>query len=182
MKFVPTGSQTVGPFFAIGLNHLCTQPASVDSGTVRIQGRIIDGNGDAVPDAVLEIWQADRQGCYATEAAHPSGYAVGFRRIASEDLGCFSFTACRPGPVPFDNLREQAPHLVVLVFARGLLRHLITRMYFPDEPSNATDPILQSLPADRRETLIARSGNLSAATLTWDIVLQGVAETVFFAW
>jgi protocatechuate 3,4-dioxygenase alpha subunit len=84
--------------------------------------------------------------------------------------------------VAFDGIRKQAPHLVVLVFARGLLRHLITRMYFADEPGNATDPLLQSLPDDRRSTLIAQGTSDSADTLHWDVVLQGENETVFFAW
>jgi protocatechuate 3,4-dioxygenase, alpha subunit len=182
MKSVPTSSQTVGPFFAIGLDHLYALPTSVESGMAIVRGRVVDGNGETVPDAMLEIWQADPGGHYAPDRISASGRAIGFRRIASDDRGRFSFTTYRPGPVPFDNTHEQAPHLVVLVFARGLLRQLITRMYFPHEPLNATDPILQSLPLDRRETLVARVTDQDAGSLEWDIVLQGEAETVFFAW
>jgi protocatechuate 3,4-dioxygenase alpha subunit len=135
-----------------------------------------------VPDAVLELWQSDPLGNYPTGSADASGLAAGFARIATDDKGSFSFTTCRPGAVAFDGIQKQAPHLVVLVFARGLLRHLITRMYFPDEPGNATDPLLQSLPDDRRPTLIARGTSGAADTLYWNVVLQGENETVFFAW
>lgn len=177
MKLVPTGSQTVGPFFAIGLSDLCAGPPPAEAAIVTIQGRVLDGNNNGVPDAVLEIWQADPQGRYGVS---PS--AAGFARIAPDEFGQFRFTTCRPGPVPFDETTQQAPHLAVLVFARGLLRHLITRMYFPGEPGNATDPVLQSLPSDRRHTLIAHRAAADPDSVEWDIVLQGENETVFFAW
>jgi protocatechuate 3,4-dioxygenase, alpha subunit len=182
MKLVATGSQTVGPFFSIGFAHLCSLPALVEAKPVTVYGKVVDGEGEGVPDAVLELWQADPLGNYATGSADPLGVPGGFARIATDDKGDFSFSTCRPGAVDFDGIQKQAPHLVVLVFARGLLRHLITRMYFPDEPGNATDPLLQSLPDDRRPSLIARTALGSADTLQWDVVLQGENETVFFAW
>lgn len=182
MTLVPTGSQTVGPFFTIGLGHLCAAGPALAATPITIRGRIVDGSGNGVPDAALEIWQADPLGHYASEPDDASGLATGFARIAPDEFGQFDFTTCRPGPVPFDETTQQAPHLVVLVFARGLLRHLITRMYFPGEPGNATDPVLQSLPSDRRPTLIAQGSAASAHTLEWNIVLQGENETVFFAW
>ena len=180
MKLVPTGSQTVGPFFSIGLSHLCSAPAPIESPPVRIRGRVIDANGDGVSDALLEVWQANPQGRYIEVPDAASGLASGFTRVPSDESGRFSFAISRPGPVPFDGHRRQAPHLVVLVFARGLLRHLITRVYFPDSPDNATDPVLQSVPEERRRTLIAR--RVDGDNLEWQVVLRGEEETVFFAW
>jgi protocatechuate 3,4-dioxygenase alpha subunit len=182
MKLVATASQTVGPFFGIGLGHLSSAQPSIKTTPVTVHGRVIDGNGDSVPDAVLEFWQADPFGHYASSPPDASGLASGFVRIVPDVRGCFTFTTCCSGPVPFDDARPQAPHLVVLVFARGLLRQLITRMYFPDEPGNATDPVLQSLSEERRKTLIAQCGPKNTDTLVWNIVLQGEDETVFFVW
>ena len=184
MKLVPTASQTVGPYFRIGLGYLCGNPELNGAAkTVTVRGRLLDANRDPVPDAMLELWYADPQGCYAarSEGADRTGRAPDFARIATDDEGRFSFTVCRPGPVPFDGERMQAPHIEVMVFARGLLRHLITRMYFPGEAANAADPLLQAVPGDRRATLIARSAS-SPESLEWNIVLQGEDETVFFAW
>jgi protocatechuate 3,4-dioxygenase, alpha subunit len=182
MRMVPTGSQTVGPFFSIGLSHLCSAQTVLKGRPVEIRGRVIDANGDGVPDAVLEIWQADPLGHYAEVSDDSSGLPAGFARVASDDSGGFRFSTCRPGPVSFDRHRKQAPHLVVLVFARGLLRHLITRMYFPDEPDNLTDPVLESVPEDRRGTLVARRVSVLGNKLEWQVVLRGEKETVFFAW
>jgi protocatechuate 3,4-dioxygenase alpha subunit len=184
MKLAPTASQTVGPFFRIGFEHLCENPLSREDKTVHVQGRVLDANCEPVPDAVLELWQADAMGHYSdeSESTDSRGRAAGFARIATDDKGRFSFTTCRPGAVPFDSIRMQAPHIEVLVFARGLLRHLITRMYFPCETENATDPVLQALPEDRRTTMIARRMSQDTEALEWNIVLQGEDETVFFAW
>jgi protocatechuate 3,4-dioxygenase alpha subunit len=144
-------------------------------------GQVLDANRSPVPDAVLELWEADPAGHYSREP-DASGRAAGFARIATDEEGRFSFTTCRPGAVPFDNTQMQAPHIVVLVFARGLLRHLMTRMYFPGQVANAADPLLQSLPENRRSTLAAHSQPESGENLEWNIVLQGEDETVFFAW
>lgn len=187
--FVVTPSQTVGPFFAIGLEHLCRRDVpEVASGaeTVEVTGRILDGEGVPVPDAFLEIWQANASGRYGSEgdlfdlpAGLGEGWAVfpGFARVATEADGGFRFTIVQPGGVAYDQDRVQAPHLLILVFMRGLLRHLVTRMYFPDA-ATASDPVLALVPEARRGTLIATEA--SAGRLIWDIRLRGAGETVFF--
>jgi protocatechuate 3,4-dioxygenase, alpha subunit len=182
MKLVASGSQTVGPFFSIGLTHLCSAELSHGAPALAVRGRVLDGNGDGVPDAMLEIWQADSHGEYSTASDRAHGLPSGFGRVATDEHGCFHFTTCRPGEVPFDDKTKQAPHLVVLVFCRGLLRQLITRMYFAAEPENEHDPVLKSIPEYRRRTLIAQPGSSGAHSLEWNIVLQGEGETVFFAW
>ena len=160
-----TPSQTVGPFFGVGLpfenGEQVAPPGS--AGVMRIQGQVIDGKGDPVPDALLEIWQL----------------GTGFGRAPTDSEGAFSFMTVKPGTTPAPDGRVQAPHLNVTVFARGLLRHLVTRMYFPDEAeANATDPALNLVEPARRETLIAKNWG---GVLRFDIRLQGERETVFFA-
>jgi protocatechuate 3,4-dioxygenase alpha subunit len=183
MKLVPTASQTVGPFFGIGLGYLCEGSATQEGRVVSVHGRVLDAERGPVPDAVLELWRANSQGHYGGRAtADGSGRAAGFARIATDDSGSFRFCTCLPGAVPFDDASMQAPHIVVLVFARGLMRHLITRMYFPGQPANGSDAILQTIPEERRGTLIAQSQSPSYDELEWDVVLQGTGETVFFAW
>lgn len=186
MSLHPTGSQTVGPYLRIGLTPMfVTEIAGPDvPGThVTIHGRVLDGDGKSVNDALIEVWQADAQGSYAQsddpqEDPPASGFR-GFGRSPTDDEGVFHFTTIVPGPVPGPDGRVQAPHLVVLVFMRGLLRHLVTRLYFPGDLANDTDPVLQLVPAERRETLIARP--VANGELAWNIVLQGAEETVFFA-
>jgi protocatechuate 3,4-dioxygenase alpha subunit len=160
-----TPSQTVGPFFGVGLpfekGEQIAEPGS--AGVIRIEGQVLDGNGEPVPDALLEVWQL----------------GAGFGRTRTDSEGAFGFTVTKPGPTPAPDGRAQAPHLNVTVFARGLLRHLVTRMYFPDETeANATDPALNLVEPARRETLIAKS---CGGVLHFDIRLQGERETVFFA-
>jgi protocatechuate 3,4-dioxygenase, alpha subunit len=181
-----TPSQTVGPFFSIGLaplNRANLAEGSAGERTV-IRGRVIDGDGQGVPDAVLEIWQADADGRYpqTEQAGAPNNAApfFGFGRIPTDEQGQFSFTTIKPGPVHGPDGKPQAPHLQISVFMRGLLRQLVTRLYFPEEPLNASDPVLQVVPASRRETLIARQSGAKENTLEWDVRLQGGNETVFF--
>ena len=160
-----TPSQTVGPFFGVGLPYEKGEQvvAPGSAGVIRIEGQVLDGNGDPVPDALLEIWQP----------------ATGFGRARTDSEGAFSFWTTKPGAIPAPDGRVQAPHLNVTVFARGLLRHLVTRLYFPDEPdANATDPVLNLVEPARRETLIATN---SGGVLHFDVRLQGEGETVFFA-
>jgi protocatechuate 3,4-dioxygenase alpha subunit len=188
MSLPLSGSQTVGPYFAIGLAPLCSQQVASTSGgqTVAIEGQLLDGAGAPIPDGFLEIWQADGNGEYGpTEAADSLHQASGFGRVGTGPEGRFRFTTIKPGVVPYDCDRMQAPHLLILVYMRGLLRNLVTRLYFPDDPANLTDPILQLVPAERRSTLIAQAGD--PGRLHWNIVMRQDAanskpETVFFAW
>jgi protocatechuate 3,4-dioxygenase alpha subunit len=173
-----TPSQTVGPFFGVGLpferGGQIAKPGS--AGVIRIEGQVLDGNGEPVPDALLEIWQPDDQGRYRQVA---DGEPTGFGRCRTDSEGAFSFLTVKPGATPAPDGRTQAPHLNVTVFARGLLRHLVTRMYFPDETDvNATDPVLNIVEPARRETLIAKD---CGGVLHFDIRLKGERETVFFA-
>src|SRR5277367_5501187 len=163
MKLEPSGSQTVGPFFTIGLDYLIShavQEPAIGAEAITVRGRVVDADGIPVPDAMLELWQADPSGRYTSDAqtavVNKATELPGFARLATDEQGMFRFTTVKPGDVPFGDGRMQAPHIVVLIFMRGLLRHLITRMYFPDEPANATDPVLQLLPEDRRGTVIAQ--------------------------
>ena len=185
-----TSSQTVGPFFGPALvrddemQHVLTGPDTQDR-RIRIEGCVYDGEGVPVPDALVEIWQANAYGRYN----HPDDQSdapldpefTGFGRSGADDEGRFWFETIVPGPVAFDGERLQAPHISVTVFARGLLNHLFTRIYFADEPANLNDPILHLVPADRRATLLAtRSADGPTAVYQFDIILQGPGETVFF--
>jgi len=174
MAYIATASQTVGPFFHLGLDKLCvTDLAGAGTGgRIAIQGRVLDGDGKPVPDALIEVWQAGPDG------RHGQPGFRGFGRTATDDGGGFRFTTLKPGSVAGPERVNQAPHLAVAVFMRGLLRHLVTRMYFPGEAANEQDPILALVPAERRGTLVARDAG--DGTLAWDIVLQGPDETVFF--
>ena len=189
-----TPSQTVGPFFhdcLLGAGARCDALAGghdSDGGQrIEVYGCVRDGDSAGVPDAVLELWQADGLGVYHHPAdARWTGRSdfSGFGRVGTDDDGRFSFTSVLPGRVPCDGSR-QAPHINIAIFARGLLNHLFTRMYFPDEPSNDTDVVLLRVPPSRRSTLIATAvpqpDASSARAYRFDIVLQGRDETVFFA-
>lgn len=187
-RLLPTPSQTVGPFFEFGLLRP-PQPEIVSTdepGAFLIQGVVLDGQGEPVPDAMIETWQADPSGCYPSPEdprTPASSHAVqtfrGFGRCGTDGEGRYWFRTIKPGPVPFIEGRLQAPHIQVSVFARGLGQRLVTRMYFPDEPdANADDPVLLSVddPVARR-TLIARA---EGDGLRFDIHLQGDDETCFF--
>ena len=184
MSLQATTWQTVGPYFGIGLAHLNKAemaPAGTPGERVTIEGRVLDGNGNPVPDAVIEVWQANAAGAYAADVTldADSSKFTGFGRIPTDDRGHFRFTTVRPGPVSGSDGGPQAAHLAVRIMMRGLLRDLVTRMYFPDE-AIGTDPILQSLPEHRRGTLIAAYAPGGEGTLVWNIELQGKRETVFF--
>ena len=183
MKLTPSGSQTVGPFFRIGLEHLCATGTKPDENSemITVYGKVLDGDGIPVPDAVLEIWHANAHGTFSREPGQ-SGRPVCFTRVATDEDGTYRFAIAMPGAAACDSELRQSPHLAVLVFARGLMRHLITRMYFPDEAANASDTLLQMVPVDRRHTLIARANGGNARMFEWNVVLQGADETVFFAW
>ena len=184
-----TPSQTVGPFFAFSLTPAdygypaLTGPDLLVEGVVgtpiRIAGRVLDGEGEPVPDAMIEIWQADGNGRYPGPGANTP--FKGFGRSETRGPG-FAFRTVKPGRVPGPNGRPQAPHINVSVFARGILRRMFTRLYFADEPANEADPVLALVPPDRRQTLIARrDGTVDGLPLyVFDIRLQGEDETVFF--
>jgi protocatechuate 3,4-dioxygenase, alpha subunit len=184
-----TPSQTVGPYFSIGFSWLersdLTEGARSEA-RVTIRGRVLDGGGQPVPDAVLEIWQADDKGRYAVSEAAEDFVAAkdffGFGRVSTNEQGEFCLKTIKPGGVLGPGGTPQAPHLQVSVFMRGLLRRLITRIYFPGEPANETDAVLGLVPVKRRHTLIAHSNTVEASSLVWDVHLQGDQETVFFAY
>ncbi len=182
-----TASQTVGPFFHVGLGWLTIEKLAgpgVSGERVTIEGRVLDGDGKPVPDAMIEIWQANAHGKYAhlednQDKPREPGFK-GFGRVATDDDGAFRFTTIKPGRVPGPAGQLQAPHIVVSVFMRGLLKHLVTRLYFPDEPSNADDPILNRIEPTRRATLIAKKVGGRDGVVVWNVILQGDGETVFF--
>lgn len=182
---LPTPSQTVGPYFNIGLPGVDFELVSPDAeGAIRLTGVVYDGEGEVLPDALLEIWQANRAGRYD----HPDdgrddlpleeGFR-GFGRAETGEDGRFTFVTVKPGAVPAPGGAPQAPHVLVSVFARGLLKRVATRIYFGDEAeANEADPVLSSVEADRRETLVAAAEGDGA--YRFDIHLQGAGETVFF--
>jgi protocatechuate 3,4-dioxygenase alpha subunit len=187
VSLVTTTSQTVGPFFKIGLEWLNRDNLvgeGVSGERVTIQGRIFDGHGVPVPDAVLEIWQANAHGKYDhPEDTQNKPLEAGFKgygRVPASVDGVFRFVTIKPGPVPGPQGKEQAPHLAISIFMRGLLKRLVTRMYFPDDKRNASDPILDLVEPARRVTLIAKKTAGIPGTLEWNVLLQGPDETVFF--
>jgi protocatechuate 3,4-dioxygenase alpha subunit len=171
-----TPSQTVGPFLRIGMEWLTTTDlAGPGAERFAIEGRVLDADGNPVPDAVLELWQP------AVPTDQPGAdSSARFGRIPTDDAGAFRFVAVKPPRVPAPDGTLQAPHLVVTIFMRGLLKQLTSRIYFPDESANADDMVLNLVPAERRSTLIARRAETGEATLTWNVILQGRDETVFF--
>jgi protocatechuate 3,4-dioxygenase alpha subunit len=185
MKLQPTASQTVGPYLHIGFDWLVTERVAAPGCPgqhFQLEGRVLDGDGKPIPDAVVEIWQADANGKYAhPEDQQPKPSTPGFRgfgRMPTDPDGRYRFFTIKPGPVPDPQGGLQAPHLLVSVFMRGLLKRVVTRVYFPNEPRNTDDRVLRQVPADRRGTLVARE--VSAGELEWDIIVQGPHETVFF--
>jgi protocatechuate 3,4-dioxygenase alpha subunit len=186
MIFEVTPSQTVGPYFAIGLpfdggNLIVPEDTP---GAIRITGTIYDGRGEIVPDHLIEFWQPDQEGRFADihgyggEQSTLAGFR-GFGRYGVEDGdGTYEMITVKPGRVPAPSGTLQAPHIDVTLFARGMLNRVVTRIYFADEAdANAADPVLATVPAERRATLLA---DPTAAGYRFDIHLQGAGETVFF--
>ena len=185
MSLRASTSQTIGPYLRIGLEWMQIEdlaPKGVSGERVSIRGRVLDADGKPVNDAAVEIWQANSHGRYASpedKQDRPLEAAFrGYGRSLTDDDGAFRFNTIKPGRVPGLGGKPQAPHLNVTIFMRGLLKQLQTRMYFADDPANVEDPILALVPAERRQTLIARRA--SDGKLEWNIVLQGRNETVFF--
>ena len=188
-----TPSQTIGPFFAYcltsenyGRDPIASNTVQSESDSkIRITGKVFEGNGNHVPDAMIEIWQCDAQGHLPTEYRGTNTSFTGFARSGTDENGRYVFETVKPGRITTVNNILQAPHIDVLVFARGLLLHLYTRIYFADESCNSEDPILSAIEdSERRSTLIAvrKSGSDDRATYLFDIHLQGDSETVFFQW
>ena len=177
-----TSSQTVGPYFSIGMTYSTLNQMARDGVVgerIYLRGRVFDGDGASVNDAVVEIWQADANGIYAhaQDARHGDADAAffGYGRAATDDDGYYSFKTIKPGAVG-----EMAPHLNVRVFMRGLLLHTVTRFYFADE-DNSADEIFNSIPADRRHTItMQRDDSEGTPIYRLDIHMQGERETVFF--
>jgi protocatechuate 3,4-dioxygenase, alpha subunit len=194
MSFKQTPSQTVGPYFAFGLvpEQYGYPFSSIAGGTlvrndtdgrrIRIEGRVLDGEGQAISDALVEIWQADARGRYAhpldPRSSHASFHGFGRVGTGTDPEHRFVFETVKPASV--DGI--QAPHVNVIVLMRGLMLHAYTRIYFADEATaNATDPVLASVPADRRDTLIAKCDQSpDGVVYRFDIHMQGPRETVFF--
>ena len=190
MSSEQTPSQTVGPYFAYtltpkqyGYNFTSLAgPRMVDEKIqgerIRVTGQVLDGDGMPVPDAMIEVWQADAAGRYP-DASGPDGFS-GFGRVGTgtDPHQRFWFDTIKPGATA----DGQAPHLNVMVFMRGLLSHLYTRIYFSDETvQNAGDPVLGSVDETRRKTMIARREETPGGTVYhFDIHMQGETETVFF--
>lgn len=187
MSLQATTSQTVGPYFHIGMTWLLKDDLTgpgIAGERIVITGKVLDADGHGASDALLEFWQANAHGKYA----HPDDKQekslepafTGFGRVPTSEDGSFRFTTIKPGGVPGPDGKEQAPHIVVSVFMRGLLRRLITRIYFPGEPANSSDFALSLVEPARRGTLIAKKSAQGKSTLEWNVVLQGPEETVFF--
>jgi len=184
-----TPSQTVGPFYSIGLARKPMNVMATDATQgqqIRIEGQVFDGDGAAIPDVMVEIWQANTFGRYN----HPDDKQekpldptfTGWGRSGTDEKCFYTFETVKPGLVPGNDESVQAPHINVVVFARGMLVHAYTRLYFADEPANAGDPVLNSIKnKKRRQTLIASPGMENGKTVyRFDIRLQGDNETVFF--
>ncbi|WP_343526998.1 protocatechuate 3,4-dioxygenase subunit alpha [Sphingomonas sp.] len=208
--FGQTPSQTVGPFFHYGLpwkggadlvgqSDMGARPElmpeahyvlnlSAPTGTpmgevIEVTGRVLDGQGAPIPDAMIEIWQANAAGRYRSmddsrEDVPIDPHFIGFGRAATDEDGRYRFRTIMPGRVPGPGNSLQAPHLAVSIFARGVVKRLATRLYFDGADGNDTDPVLGLVPPERRATLIAVQGEPGIWSL--DLVLQGACETVMF--
>jgi protocatechuate 3,4-dioxygenase alpha subunit len=188
-KLIPTPSQTVGPFFHLGLDRPEWGDLTADNPLgerIAIEGRVTDGDGAGVPDAMIELWQANAAGRYNHPDDHQEDRPVdphfrGFGRVATNAEGHFRIVTIKPGPVPGRGNALQAPHINIALFARGLLIHLYTRIYFADEAANAADPLLSSIEdVAVRNTLLARGTGAGAPPIyRFNIVMQGEGETAF---
>jgi len=188
MKLVPTASQTAGPFLHVGLTDTGSirkiAGDTTEGERVRISISVLDGDGVPVSDAAIEVWQADARGRYR----HPDDLEPtdcdpawrGLGRLALDQQGSCVFESVKPGRVPGRGDATQAPHLNVSIFARGLLKQLVTRIYFAGDPANLEDPVLALVPDGRRETLMAQPDNSHPSGWRFEIRLCGDNETVFF--
>jgi protocatechuate 3,4-dioxygenase, alpha subunit len=175
--------QTVGPFFHYALPYDCGSLVAGGSrdGVLTLHGHVYDGNGDPLPDALVEVWQADESGSFVStpgifEPPAPDGFR-GFGRCDTDVDGHYTFSTVKPAGVPTEDGAEQAPHIAMSVFARGMVRRAVTRVYFDDETeANAGDPLLSCVEASRSATLVATTDE---GGYRFDVRLQGADETVF---
>jgi protocatechuate 3,4-dioxygenase alpha subunit len=186
VELVASPSQTVGPFFHFGmttdasLGRLAGQGAAGER--IRLRVRVLDGEGVPVPDAMVEIWQADADGAYVVPGRLTERPAfVSYGRLPTDESGVCTFDTIRPGRVPDQQGARQASHVNICLFARGLLRQLHTRVYFAGDPYLGEDAALALVPAERRDTLLAAESAGEAGLWTFDLRLQGERETVFFS-
>ena len=187
MTLRATTAQTVGPFFSIGMERLnCNELAGPDVAgeRVTIEGRVLDADGVGVPDAIIELWQADSKGKYPPAEAHGNEILDapfrGFGRMSTRADGSCIFETIKPGRVRGPANAVQAPHINVSILGRGLLKRLSTRAYFAGDPGNANDPVLALVPGDRRKSLFAQPDPAHASGWIFEIRLSGDGETVFF--
>ena len=172
-----TPSQTIGPFFKYGLDWPGGEnlfPDTAPGRRIRVSGVVTDHQGKPVPDALIEFWQADAAGQFGPARPGSSG---GYGRVPTDGKGRYAINTVLPGQVAGPDGRKQAPHILVVLFARGLLRQIVTRVYFEGEATNREDPVL-ALCGARASTLVARRD--AADAYAWNISMQGEKETVFF--
>ena len=186
IKHITTPLQTVGPYLHIGLDWLTTSnlvTPDTEGQHIVVQGRLLDADEQPIPDGMIEIWQANAHGKYA----HPDDHQAqpltknfkGFGRMSTDEQGGFRFSTIKPGAVPHHDGSLQSSHIMVQVFARGLIKQLVTRVYFPED-DHSHDLVLNHVPLERRHTLIATAEDAQSTILNWNIALGGENETVFF--
>ena len=185
MDSTPTPSQTVGPYLHLGLTDARSISRIAGDGAkgerVWVTFRVLDGEGVPVPDAMIELWQADSEGNYAhQDNDQDGGVFSGFGRLATAQDGSCTFETIQPGCVPGQGKTVQAPHINVSILGRGILKRLSTRLYFAGEPANAADPVLALVPEDRCATLLAQPDPARTGNWIFDVHLRGESETVFF--
>jgi protocatechuate 3,4-dioxygenase alpha subunit len=185
MELTPTSSQTVGPYLHLGLTDRgsisCVAGEGAKGERMWITFRVLDGEGAPVPDAMIELWQADSEGNYKTPGDTSTTAAFsGFGRLATSDDGSCTFETVRPGRVRGPGKTLQAPHINVSVLGRGLLKRLSTRTYFEGDLANPQDPVKARVPENRRAPLLARPDSSRAGGWIFDILLCGEGETLFF--
>jgi protocatechuate 3,4-dioxygenase alpha subunit len=188
MRLIPTPWQTVGPYLHLGLTINGSVPriagADIEGERVWLTCRLVDGDNLPLPDAMVEVWQANADGKYNhpedTQEKPLNPFFRGFGRMPTAVDGTCVFETIKPGRVPGPGDTLQAPHLNVSIFARGLLKRLTTRLYFAGDPGNAEDPVLALVPESRRTTLMAQPDSARSGGWIFDIKLSGEQETVFF--
>ena len=182
--FTPTPSQTAGPFLHLGLTDHRSISRMAGEGVkgelIALTVRLLDSDGDAIPDAMIELWQADSSGNYANSSHSAPRAFNGFGRMATGEDGACTFETIMPGRVPGPEGTLQAPHINLSILGRGIQKRLATRVYFERNAANNEDPILALVPKDRRTTLLARSDPGRAGGWVIEIRLRGTNETVFF--